>query len=211
VVVVSGVRLHREGLIAALSGEDGIEVDGSTGNLQEAQSLTSAGSVDVVLLDLPATEKNRTELAAAVRTAIHTRFVILSSVEQGTEVVAWAEAGASGIIDPDSSLDELRAILTTVVCGERTCSPRIAATLMREAHVLAQSRRSVDGTDGRLTQRESETLRLICEGLSNKEIAAHLSLRLPTVKNHVHRSFEKIGARNRAEAVAIMVSRRKES
>ncbi len=202
VLVVSEIRLHREGLISALMSEDIIEVVGAADCLDDALRAVDEHGADIVLLDLAPTEDNLTDLANAVRAAPESRFVVLGAVESEEEVVAWAEAGVSGIVERGSSLEELRRVLDTVMRSELLCSPRVAAALLHRVYALALERSGSDAIS-RLTVREVEILDLISEGLTNKEIAKRMAIRLPTVKNHVHNIFEKLGVHTRAAAVAL--------
>lgn len=202
VLVVSEIRLHRDGLTSALTTERDIEVVGAADSLADALGAIDERPADIVLLDLSPTEDNLGELASAVRASPRARFVVLGAVESEAEVVAWAEAGVSGIVERGGSLEELRGVLDTVMRGELRCSPRVAAALLHRVHAVALERSGSDAI-GRLTARELEILDLISEGLTNKEIARTMAIRLPTVKNHVHNIFEKLGVHTRAAAVAL--------
>lgn len=202
VLVVSEIRLHRDGLTSALTSEDVIEVVGAADSLAEALGVIEERVTDIVLLDLAPTEDSLAELASAVRAAPQARFVVLGAVESDEEVVAWAEAGVSGIVERGSSLEELRRVLDTVMRSELLCSPRVAAALLHRVYALALERSGSDAIS-RLTVRELEILDLISEGMTNKEIARRMEIRLPTVKNHVHNIFEKLGVHTRAAAVAL--------
>jgi DNA-binding NarL/FixJ family response regulator len=90
-----------------------------------------------------------------------------------------------------------------VTRGEFLCSPGTAATLLRRVAALAAERHTADN-GARLTPREQQVVRLIDEGLSNKEIARRLSIEVRTVKNHVHSILEKLQVRRRGEAAARM-------
>jgi len=202
VLVVSEIRLHREGLTSALTSEDIIQVVDAVDGLRDALRVIDEEGADVVLLDLAPTDDNLAELSSAVRAAPDVRFVVLGAVESEEEVVAWAEAGVSGIVERGSSLEELRRVLDTVMRSELLCSPRVAAALLHRVHALALERSGSDAIN-RLTVRELEIMDLISQGLTNKEIARRMDIRLPTVKNHVHNIFEKLGVHTRAAAVAL--------
>jgi DNA-binding NarL/FixJ family response regulator len=117
------------------------------------------------------------------------------------DVIAIAEAGASGYVARDGSMDDLVAVVESVARGECLLSPDIAAKLFRRVATLAREPR-LEPMDGKLTARELDVLGLIDDGLSNKEIAKALSIELPTVKNHVHSVLEKLNVRRRTAAAA---------
>ena len=121
VLVVSEIRLHRDGLTSALTTERDIEVVGAADSLADALGAIDERPADIVLLDLSPTEDNLGELASAVRASPRARFVVLGAVESEAEVVAWAEAGVSGIVERGGSLEELRGVLDTVMRGELRC------------------------------------------------------------------------------------------
>ena len=205
VLVVSGSRLHREGLALRLSVEPGIHAAGVAETIGEALQFISEQEVDVVLVDAAPTEHNLHELTMASRAAPDTHFVTLASADSETEIVAWAEAGCAGIVDRNGSPFELKTVLEAVTRGELPCSPRIAGVLLRRVRALARRWRPLEGI-GRLTHRERDVLVLIGQGMSNKQIALRLGLRLPTVKNHIRSIFEKLEVTSRAMAVSFALS-----
>jgi DNA-binding NarL/FixJ family response regulator len=135
------------------------------------------------------------------------RVLALTVSESEEELLAAAEAGISGYVTHQSSLDELVDAVHSVARGEMLCSPRVAALLLRQVGALARREVPVAGLDSdrsgeRLTMRELEILELIDAGRSNKEIARELYIEVPTVKNHVHNILEKLHACRRGEAAA---------
>jgi two-component system NarL family response regulator len=205
VLVVSENRLHGEGLTLRLSAEPGIQAVGPRESITETGSLLAAGEVDLVLVDVEPTAAHHRELAAAVRCGPRVPYVALASADSEWEIVDWAEAGAASIVDRRGSPAELAGILLGVHRGESICSPRIAGTLLRCLRSLLRDGRPTEGRS-RLTHRERDVLSLMGDGLSNKEIAHHLGLQLPTVKNHVHSIFEKLEVTSRAMAVSLALS-----
>jgi two-component system nitrate/nitrite response regulator NarL len=201
VLIVSESQLHREGLALRLSVEPGIVAVGSSDTIDGALATARDGHANIVLIDTAPTRENRQDLVSAVRATPDVRFVTLASARSDDEVVAWADAGASGIVDRMGSPEELTVVLEAVSRGELVCSPRIAGALLRHVRALGRVHGPV-APHARLTKRECDVLSLISRGMTNKEIARHLRLRLPTVKNHVHNIFEKLEVRSRVEAVS---------
>jgi DNA-binding NarL/FixJ family response regulator len=120
-------------------------------------------------------------------------------------VLAFAEAGIAGYVPREGSVQDLVDAVERAVRGELQCSPQLAGAIIRR---LAW--RAAAGSDfprGPLTARETEIVRLIDQGLSNKEIAVRLGIEVATVKNHVHNLLEKLRVRRRAEAAAHIRSR----
>jgi two-component system nitrate/nitrite response regulator NarL len=197
-VVVSPMRIYREGLAHVLAQEGSISVVGAAARINELSTLLTAAAVDVVLFDLAVDGG----LAALRRLSsyIELKVVVLGLTEDEAQIVACARAGISGYITQDATLHELTQRIREATVGEFSCPPRVAATLLRNlaAPRFADDRQPVTA---RLTPRESEIVQLIERGMSNKEIARHLTIQLATVKNHVHNILEKLAVRGRADAV----------
>ena len=119
-----------------------------------------------------------------------------------TTIVRCVEAGVDGYHLRCQTLDELVATTRTVLDGESACPPMVSAVLLRRVSQLA-AERGAPPNDVLLTVREEEVISMLGMGLSNREIAGRLFITEHTVKNHVHNLLTKLGARSRAEAVAI--------
>jgi len=207
VLVVSESLLHREGLALRLSAEPGISAVGAAESICAALPLIADHAVDVVVVDATPTQENLHELAAAVRADLGVHFVSMAAGGSDRDIVAWAEAGSSAIVDRNGSPLELRAAMEATMRGEVLCSPQVAGALLRRLWALSRTCRRTNATD-RLTQRERDILALIGDGMSNQEIADRLGLQIPTVKNHVHSIYEKLEIGNRAMAVSLAISLR---
>jgi two-component system, NarL family, nitrate/nitrite response regulator NarL len=200
VVIVGGVGLYREALAGSLGRDDRFEVIASAAGVEEALEVLKQVEVDVMLVHKHASDGTHA-LRALAAAAPQVKLVALDVPEVEREVIAVAEAGASAYVTPDGSVEDLASVVECVERGEVLCSPGMTAGLFRRVAVLARGRR-LDPIEEKLTARELDVLRLIEEGLSNKEIAAELSIELPTVKNHVHRILEKLHVHRRSEAAA---------
>jgi DNA-binding NarL/FixJ family response regulator len=151
---------------------------------------------DVVLVDGGATALRR----VAAQTAA--RLVAIGVRDTDGDVLACIEAGASGYVVRDASLDELADAAHRAVRDEPAASAHVIATLMRR--VAALSANGDSRNIAHLTSRELEVAELIEQGLSNKEIAAELSIAVTTVKNHVHSILEKLKVHRRGEAACLV-------
>ena len=198
VYVVAAVRLYRQGLAALLPRREGIEVVGSASSWAAAAAEATAAAPDVVLLDM-ALADGPGAIREIVSTAEDVKVIALAVAETERDVIAYAEAGVSGFVARDESLDDLVAAIESAALGQVTCSPRIAAALLRRVTAMS---RPLAASEERLTPREQEIAALLDEGLSNKEIAQRLYIELPTVKNHVHNILDKLNVRSRFEVAA---------
>ncbi len=202
VFVVADVMLYREGLREILGRHPEIEVVGVAAQVEDGLELLAARQPQLVLVDESAAKAS--EVVAAVRRgAAEAQVVAVAVGDDDQDVVAWAKAGVSGYVTRDESLSTLVAVIRAVGRGELLCSPRLAATLLRQV-ARSATRAPTARHDRRLTAREREVLALVEQGLANKEIAQRLSIALPTVKNHVHNILGKLEARGRCEAIAAL-------
>jgi DNA-binding NarL/FixJ family response regulator len=201
--VCAQIRVYREGLALLLGGVDGIEVvaaisDGSTA----AISTLRAARPTIALVD--ATGDDAELLLRRVAEGVpRVTVVALAIPEVASVVVACAEVGVAAYVTRDSSLAEVVETVRRAARGEAVIAPHIGHALMERVHVLAGSR-SDEQARAQLTRREREVIELIDSGLSNKQIALHLSIELATVKNHVHNILGKLGVERRAEAAATL-------
>ncbi len=199
VLLGGDIRLYCEGL-ADLLGRDGRALVVAVGT-ETARMVEHAASVapDVVLVDMAM--NGSLDAVRAIGEAHPTLPVIgLAVPDREPEILACAEAGVSGFVPRDATLDHLVETLRSAIGGELRCSPRVAMALVRR--LAALSPQLGPSLELSLTRRELQVLRLIGSGLTNKEIAAQLGIEPSTAKNHVHRVLEKLRVRRRSEAVA---------
>ncbi len=197
VVLVSPVRLYREGLAHILSQEESVRVVGVSARAEELDPVLRSTQVDIVLFDL-AVEGGLSALQR-INQCTEAKILVLGLGDEDGPILACARAGIAGYVTKDSTLMDLTARIREAAAGEFRCSPRLAAVLLRNLAVSAPWRTSTAGAS--LTTRELQIVQLIERGLSNKEIARHLTIQLATVKNHVHNILEKLSVQRRADAV----------
>jgi DNA-binding NarL/FixJ family response regulator len=200
VALVVQIGLYREALARALSG-CGLDVVGCASPGPETAAMARGVDPDVILVDVTRSAGIATlrELTEAVP---ETRLLAIAVRDLDPDVLACIEAGAVGYVLRDSSLDELADAVRRAVRDEPLASPHVIATLMRRVADLAAN--GDPASVGDLTTRELEVVELIEKGLSNKEIAAQLSIAVTTVKNHVHSILEKLKVHRRGEAASLV-------
>ena len=193
-------RVVRDGIALLLSQTPGFEV------LEYPSQETDdkekrLGGVDVVLAI--SESDGRHQIQKIKDKYPDAKVIIMGMLGTEKESLEYIEAGASGYIQPDGSLDHLIETVGKVHQGEASCPPDILARLFERIAALSSQMQIVQINElSSLTQRELQILRLIADGCSNKEIAADLRLELQTVKNHVHNILEKLQVHNRHEAVS---------
>jgi two-component system, NarL family, nitrate/nitrite response regulator NarL len=198
ILVIAPTRIYRELLADSLLRMSSIDAVASAATVEQGLAEAAVFSPDAVLAGLPVIDGYR--LIRSLRKGSSTpRVLALAVAEEVSEIVSWARAGAAGCITQDAPIGELEPAIVAVLNGRVRCSSTVAGVLFSHVRALA----TIDGrTEGGapLTPRQTEILRLLADGRSNKEIALALSIELPTVKNHVHQIFEKLGIRRRTEA-----------
>ena len=201
VLIVSDVRLYREGLAAALAGCQRVEVVGGMAGPDLTVASLSQLHPDVILLDVAL--PGCLGMPTALSLGHPAKFVAFAVSEGDEDILACAEAGISGYVGKDGSTKDVVAAIESVVRGELQCPPRLAATLFARLATLARSQARRPGALG-LTDRELEIVGLVDQGHPNKEIARRLGIGAATVKNHVHNILEKLNVERRAEAAAMV-------
>jgi two-component system nitrate/nitrite response regulator NarL len=194
--IVAGIRMYREGLEQELGRSGFIQVVGTARDWPSCLALVRLRQPDAVVLDLAVVDGLGP--VADLLVAAPGVHVIALAVTCAEDAVQCAEAGMAGYMTCDDSLDELARRIDSVCRGEMPCTPEVASHLFRRVADLARHSRPAPVV-ARLTRREHEIVALIDDGLSNKEIARHLSIELTTVKNHVHNILDKVEARRRGE------------
>ena len=200
VLILSEVGVYREALAKSVARDGRIEVVAVAANLDDAIAAVGNGRIEIFVVDTPM-PRGADAVRALAAAAPEVKTVALGVPETERDVVALAEAGASGYVARDASIEDLVAVVDCVSRGEVLCPPEVAATLFRRVGMLARDRQ-FESIDGKLTARQLDVLRLIEEGFSNKQIASALSIELPTVKNHVHSILQKLNVHRRTEAAA---------
>ncbi|MBX9472451.1 response regulator [Microcella sp.] len=199
VLVADDHAVVRAGIVALLAAEPGIEVVGEAVDGEDAVEQALALRPDLVVMDVRMPRLTGDAATAAIRAqADEVRVLVLTTYESDASILSAIEAGASGYLLKAAPADELIAGVRSVAAGEVALSPAIAAQLvarMREPSPAA------------LTPRETEVLRLVAEGLSNREIGERLFLGESTVKTHLLRTFEKLGVNDRTRAVTLAMQR----
>lgn len=188
VYVLSDVRLYREGLIASLGREGRLSVLGA-GPSGDVLGQISALRPEVLLLDL-ATRDSLAIPRRALQVYPALLVVAFAVAEAEDDVLACAEAGISGYVTQDGSVEDLVTAVLCALKGELECSPRIAALLFSRMANLSSGRAAAPA-DAVLTPREQEIVALVACNLPNKEIARRLRLGPATIKNHVHNILQK--------------------
>ncbi|MBV9446430.1 MAG: response regulator transcription factor [Streptosporangiaceae bacterium] len=202
VLVADDQSMVRAGFRMLLNGEQDIEVVAEASNGLEAVAMASRCDPAVVLMDIQMPELDGLEatrrILAADRAA---RVLILTTFGLDEYIYEALRAGASGFVLKDDPAEQLIAAVRTVAAGNALLSPAVTKQVIRKFTRIPRVAppKEVDG----LTEREREILRLIATGLSNAEIGHELHISEMTVKTHVTHILQKLGLRDRVQAVVL--------
>ncbi|WP_327305420.1 response regulator transcription factor [Streptomyces sp. NBC_01298] len=202
VLIVDDQMMVREGFSVLLNAMDGIEVAGEAVNGREAIAQVAALRPDVVLMDIRMPEMNGLEATREIVAAdTDAKVLVLTTFDLDEYVYQALRAGASGFLLKDASARQLADGVRVVAAGEALLAPSVTKRLITEFSKLSETRTQV-GSAGvtELTERETEVLVLIAQGLSNAEIADRLIIAESTIKTHVSRILVKLGLRDRTQA-----------
>jgi DNA-binding NarL/FixJ family response regulator len=205
VLVADDQRVVREGLALVLGLLAEVEVVGCACDGDEAVALAAELLPDIVLMDLRMPRCDGIEATRRLRERVpDTRIVILTTYADDRSVVDALRAGARGYLTKDAGGAEIWHALRQVLDDQAVLDPAVQHHVVDAIATLPPGgpRRSLPALPAALTPREAEVLSLVAAGLSNIEIAGRLVVTEGTVKSHLNHLLAKIGARDRAQAVA---------
>ena len=201
VFVVDDHPVVRGGILAVLGDAKDISIVGAAGSAEELFSSMSASNPDVVLLDLALPGMSGLEAVSRLaRRFPSSRVVVFSARDDDVAILEAMRAGARGYVVKGAPGDEIVRAVREVHAGNTHLHGPAAGAIAREL-------RSPKPADS-LTPREREVLRLVSDGLQNKQIAKSLGIAERTAKYHIRQIMTKLGADNRAQAVALATRRR---
>ncbi|MFJ6721488.1 MULTISPECIES: response regulator transcription factor [unclassified Streptomyces] len=202
VLIVDDQMMVREGFSVLLNAMEGIEVVGEAVDGLQAIAKVGALRPDVVLMDIRMPEMNGLEATRRIVAAdTGAKVLVLTTFDLDEYVYQALRAGASGFLLKDASARQLAEGVRVVAGGEALLAPSVTKRLISEFSKLAEAPKLADPTGvTQLTERETEVLILIAQGLANAEIAQRLVVAESTIKTHVSRILVKLGLRDRTQA-----------
>lgn len=198
--VIDDHPVVRQGLVAALEDDPGFQVVGAAGSFEESLLMMNTARPDVILLDLELPGIGGLgAIPRLVEAFPGTRILIFTAYDTDEQVLGAIRSGARGYLLKGAPIQEIALAVRAVHAGESYLQPRIASKLLAE---LDPHKRTTA-----LSRRQREVLQRVAEGQTNKQIAVALSITERTVKFHVTTIMRKLGADNRAHAVALAAER----
>lgn len=191
--------LFREGVAASLGREADIEVIGQAQSGEEAVRLARSLVPDVILLDVHMADDGIAAVEDISSCCPDARIIMLTVSAEREDLEGALRAGAHGYVLKGVSARDLADIVRGVASGENYVAPGLAASMLRRA----MQPRPADPLD-ELTVRERQIVELLGEGLTNREIGKRLFIAEKTVKHHMTQILQKLGVRNRLEALLLL-------
>ena len=202
VLVADDQSMVRAGFRMLLAGEEDIEVVAEASNGLEAVNKTARFHPSVVLMDIRMPELDGLQATRRILAADNSaRILILTTFDLDEYVYEALRAGASGFVLKDDSPEQLIAAIRTVAAGDALLSPTITSRVIQKFARMPRPAPPRELDD--LSERERDDFRLMARGLSNGEIAQELYISETTVKTHVTHILQKLGLRDRVQAVVL--------
>jgi DNA-binding NarL/FixJ family response regulator len=202
VLVADDQSMVRAGFRMLLADEQNIEVVAEAENGREAVEKTARFNPDVILMDIRMPELDGLQATRRILAEDSgARILILTTFDLDEYVYEALRAGASGFVLKDDSPEQLLAAIRTVAAGDALLSPTVTKKVIKQ---FARHPRPAPPKElGELSERERDVFRLMAEGLSNGEIGQELYISETTVKTHVTHILQKLGLRDRVQAVVL--------
>jgi DNA-binding NarL/FixJ family response regulator len=204
ILVVEDNRLVRDGIIAMLAEQPDLKVVAAVDRPPAALEKAREKRPEVVLVDAALGDHDSHRLVSAIKHAApEARIIVMDVLPVPEELHDFVNAGASGFIAKDATLDAFVSTVRSVATGTDVLPPALTNTLFSHIVRVAVARKPSDVIKAvRMTERERAVFDLIADGFSNKEIAQHLQLATNTVKGHVHNILEKLALHTRLQIAA---------
>ncbi len=197
VLIADDHAVVREGLKALIETEPGLEVVGEAADGEEAVFKVRLLKPDVILMDLVMPRKDGIEAIKEIKQDDpEARILVLTSFAEDKRIISAIKAGALGYLLKDASPEELLRAIRDVYRGESSLHPTVAHRLIEEVRGPSSSEKPLES----LTEREIEVLRLVAQGLSNRQIAKKLFISERTVRTHVSNILRKLHLESRTQA-----------
>jgi len=200
VLIVDDQLLFRSGLAGRLQADGRVELVGQAANGREAVEAVALLKPDVVLMDVKMPDLDGVEATRQI-TSGHpgVKVLVVSGFGADSFVIDALKAGASGYLLKDSGIESIVSSIVAVASGESVMTQTVANRVLEMLTLMP--RQFYDG----LTEREVEILRLLADGLANKQIAYRLRVSDKTVRNHISNVYRKLGISDRTQAVLYAV------
>ncbi len=204
VLLVDDQQLVRTGFRMILADEGGIEVAGEAANGRQAIEMATALQPDVIVMDLRMPVMDGLEATRRLAAEGVAKILVLTTFDADENAVEAIRAGASGFLLKDVPPDDFVRAIRIVASGEALIAPSVTKRLLdRFARLAVPADETHSARLADLSERERDVLKLVAQGMSNRQIADALTLAEPTVKTHVSHLLGKLEQRDRAQLVVL--------
>ena len=212
-IIIDKQPLFRAGVKQAFKAQTDFEIVAASPD-EDLSTIIEADLPDVILLDIDSPSLNGLKVGRSlIQRYPATRLIVMTSEVNNDELFESIRIGAAAYLDKKATTQELEAIMRRVARGEYPINDSLLATPTVAEHVLKQFQEmvsmgmSVESITAPLTNRETQILRYVADGNSNKKIAQILDISEQTIKNHVSSILRKLNANDRAHAVVLAIRR----
>ena len=207
VLVCDDHALFRRGLQMVLEQEPDLELVGEAADGAEVVGRAQELMPDVILMDVRMPKRSGIEAASEIKESLpHVKILMLTISDEEADLYEAIKAGASGYLLKEIPIEEVADAIRSVWAGQSRISPSMASKLLTEFAAMTKATEEKPPMPSpRLTDREMEVLRLVAQGLNNRDIAGKLFISENTVKNHIRNILEKLHLHSRMEAVVYAV------
>ena len=204
VLIADDQSLFRAGLARLLDEDPRVDVVGQANDGLDAVKLAAKLKPDVVLMDIKMPGIDGVEATRQIgESNPDIKVVVLTTFDTDSQVIQALKAGARGYVLKDSTADSIVSTIVAVMSGERVMAGAVANRVLDMLTGTSTPKEFYDG----LTNREIEILKLLANGMANKQIAYRLKISEKTVRNHVSNTYEKLGIYDRSQAVLYAVKK----
>jgi DNA-binding NarL/FixJ family response regulator len=207
VMVVDDHALFRRGLQMVLEAEPDLDLVGEASDGEEAVKRAEELVPDVVLMDVRMPKRSGIEAARQIREVLpHVKILMLTISDEEADLYDAIKAGAAGYLLKEIPIEEVADAIRSVWAGQSRISPSMASKLLTEFAAMSKAAdERPQMPTPKLTDREMEVLKLVAQGMNNRDIAKDLYISENTVKNHIRNILEKLHLHSRMEAVVYAV------
>jgi len=201
-LVIEDNRLLREGITAMIKEQPDLKVVAALGTSENILKKINTLKPNVTLLDLGLRSQNSLQVVKSVKKNFSgVKIIVMDLVPVQEEVFEFVQAGVSGFILKDASVDDFLRTIRSVAGGNKVLPPHLTGSLFSQIveHAVSGPKKFSLIKSVRMTKREKQVIELIADGLTNKEIAQKLHLSTYTVKSHVHNILEKLALHTRVQ------------
>lgn len=201
IILVDDHQMFRDGVKAVLSDEENIEIIGEVGNATDLYKLLDTQTPDIIITDISMPDTSGIEIAKNISENYQQIKILILSMHSNEEFITKAlKAGANGYLPKDTSMSELLDAINTIYKGENYFNKNISDTILKS--IINNSKSTGINTRNKsLTKREKEIVKLVVDGLTNKEIADQLCISIRTVDTHKNNILQKLELKSSIELV----------